>query len=108
VVTELLGPYTTERWAGVDELPWYGLIQSAGTESAQQPEGASESQVAVLDTDASAARFRSMFKKWMSPAALDLALHLLHYDPKRRATATEALASPYFTEEQPEARIPFE
>lgn len=42
----------------------------------------------------------------MSPAALDLAERLLAYDPEQRATATQAMAAPYFTEEEPEAALP--
>ncbi|KDN53194.1 Pkinase-domain-containing protein [Tilletiaria anomala UBC 951] len=100
-ITDILGPFTSERWADVDELPWFGLIQSAAPEvnGNGQKCGSAEENLA---------RFRRVFSKWLSPAALDLALDLLHYDPQGRATAAEALASPYFTEEEPPPQIPIE
>jgi CTD kinase subunit alpha len=42
----------------------------------------------------------------MSPAALDLAERLLTYDPLRRIAATQALETPYFTQEEPTALRP--
>jgi len=42
----------------------------------------------------------------MSPAALDLAEHLLAYNPLERATAVQAMNAPYFTQEQPKAALP--
>lgn len=42
----------------------------------------------------------------MSPAALDLAEELLNYDPLQRITATQAIETPYFTQEAPSASRP--
>lgn len=42
----------------------------------------------------------------MSPAALDLAEQLLTYDPTQRITASQAMDTPYFTEEEPPASRP--
>jgi len=42
----------------------------------------------------------------MSEAALDLAERLLCYDPAARATAAQAMAAPYFTQEDPPAMAP--
>lgn len=44
--------------------------------------------------------------RWMSPAALDLAEELLNYDPLQRITATQAIETPYFTQEAPSASRP--
>ncbi len=107
VVTDTLGPYTSERWAGVDELPWSGLMQSTlpdATLAPNQVNGAA----AISAADQAKAAFEGVYSQWMTPAALDLALQLLEYDPAKRATAKEAMAHPYFTEEEPAARIPFE
>lgn len=42
----------------------------------------------------------------MSSAALDLAERLLAYNPLGRATAAQAMETPYFTEEEPKAALP--
>lgn len=42
----------------------------------------------------------------MSTAALDLAEQLLAYDPLRRISATQAMETPYFTQEAPGASLP--
>ncbi|KAF9086116.1 kinase subunit of RNA polymerase II carboxy-terminal domain kinase I, partial [Mortierella sp. GBA35] len=82
-IWKTMGTPQKESWPGVDQLPWYELIKH-------------------LNTESRASRFREMFGKLMSPAALDLAEALLSLNPKRRPTAVEALHSfAYFTEEEP-------
>ncbi|KAF8655275.1 hypothetical protein AX16_003175 [Volvariella volvacea WC 439] len=85
VIYKLLGTPTLERWPGIIDLPWYELVRP----QEQVPN-----------------RFRTLFKKWMSSAALDLAEKLLAYDPAERISASQALHEPYFTQENPPAIAP--
>ncbi|KAF9908584.1 kinase subunit of RNA polymerase II carboxy-terminal domain kinase I [Linnemannia zychae] len=89
-IWKTMGTPQRESWPGVDQLPWYELIKH-------------------LNTENRASRFREMFAKLMSPAALDLAEALLSLNPKGRPTAVEALTSfAYFTEEEPAPCLPEE
>lgn len=85
VMYKILGTPTTERWPGVNSLPWFELVKPK---------------------DVIPNHFRELFQKWLSPAALDLAEQLLAYDPAQRATAAQALEAPYFNQEQPAAERP--
>lgn len=85
VVYKIIGTLTPERWLGVMDLPWYELMKPK---------------------EVIANHFRELFRKWMSPAALDLAEQLLSYDPSLRATAIQAMSAPYFTQELPKASLP--
>ncbi|KAJ7047334.1 Pkinase-domain-containing protein [Mycena alexandri] len=84
-IYRVIGTPTADRWAGVANLPWYELVKPR---------------------DEIPNHFREMFRKWMSEAALDLAERLLCYDPAARATAAQAMAAPYFTQENPPAMAP--
>lgn len=89
-IWKTMGTPQKEAWPGVDQLPWYELIKH-------------------LNTESRVSRFREMYGKFMSPAALDLAEALLSLNPKRRPTAIEALSSfAYFTEEEPVPCLPEE
>ena len=46
------------------------------------------------------------FPRWLSPAGLDLAEHLLTFNPALRATAVQALDASYFKQEQPPPELP--
>ena len=46
------------------------------------------------------------FRRWLSPAGLDLAEHLLTFNPALRATAVQALDASYFKQEQPPPELP--
>ncbi|KAI0352955.1 Pkinase-domain-containing protein [Trametes cingulata] len=85
VVYKIMGTPSVEEWPGITSLPWYELLRP--------PE--------VIPN-----RFRELFKKWLTPAGLDLAERLLTYDPERRITALQALEAPYFNQEQPPAAAP--
>lgn len=85
VVYKILGTPNPQRWAGVMDLPWYELVRPQ---------------------DVIPNRFRELFQKWMSSAALDLAEQLLTYDPSQRATAVQAMEAPYFTQEAPPPEPP--
>ncbi|KAJ8456725.1 hypothetical protein ONZ45_g18605 [Pleurotus djamor] len=85
VIYRIFGTPDPDRWRGVMDLPWFELVKP------REPV---------------ANRFRDLFRKWMSPAALDLAERLLAYDPSQRMTATQAMEAPYFTQEQPNAVLP--
>ncbi|KAF9955699.1 kinase subunit of RNA polymerase II carboxy-terminal domain kinase I [Mortierella alpina] len=87
-IWKTMGTPQKETWPGVDQLPWYELIKHVNSENRSS-------------------RFREMFSKYMSPAALDLAEALLSLNPKKRPTAAESLANfAYFTEEEPAACLP--
>ena len=103
VIYRVLGTPTPERWPGVTTTPWYELIKPK--EVIPNP-------------------FRDLFKKygpsteyrrreisnrtrrWLSPSGLELAEELLHYDPSKRISATQALQHPYFTQEHPPPEQP--
>ncbi|KAG6831593.1 hypothetical protein H0H92_009066 [Tricholoma furcatifolium] len=85
VIYKIFGTPTSERWAGVMDLPWYELVKPRET----MPN-----------------RFRELFQKWLSSAGLDLAEQLLSYNPSERATASQAMEAAYFTEEEPKAALP--
>ncbi|KFH70094.1 CMGC/CDK/CRK7 protein kinase [Podila verticillata NRRL 6337] len=89
-IWKTMGTPRKETWPDVEQLPWYELIKH-------------------LNSESRTSKFREMFEKYMSPAALDLAEALLSLDPKRRPTAAEALSKfDYFTNEQPAACLPAE
>ncbi|KAF6762283.1 CMGC/CDK/CRK7 protein kinase [Ephemerocybe angulata] len=85
VIFKILGTPTPDRWLGLLNLPWYELVKPR---------------------EALPNRFRDLFSKWMSPAALDLAERLLTYDPSQRVSAQDAMDAPYFTQEGPSAEPP--
>ncbi|KAF9009031.1 Pkinase-domain-containing protein [Cyathus striatus] len=86
VVYKILGTPTPELWPTVVNLPWYELVKPSETIPNH---------------------FRELFRKWMSPSALDLAERLLSYDPAQRISAADAMDAPYFTQESPTAERPF-
>ncbi|CAE6505200.1 unnamed protein product [Rhizoctonia solani] len=85
VITRVMGPLSVETWPGLTDMPWYELVKP--------PEPIKS-------------HFRSIFNKYLSPAALDLAESLLAYDPNKRATAAQALQAPYFVSEVPPPEKP--
>ncbi|KAI0750807.1 kinase-like domain-containing protein [Daedaleopsis nitida] len=85
VIYKIMGTPTTDSWPGVTSLPWYELFKP---------------------NEFIPNRFRELFKKWLSPAGLDLAEQLLDYNPERRVTAAQALEAPYFNQEHPPAATP--
>lgn len=85
VIYRVFGTPTPERWQEITELPWYELVKP---------------KEVILN------HFRELFRRWLSPAALDLAEQLLTYDPSKRVTAIQALEAPYFKVEQPPPELP--
>ncbi|KAH9965955.1 kinase-like domain-containing protein [Russula dissimulans] len=84
-IFKILGTPTPERWPGVTNLPWYELVKPK---------------------EAIPNRFRDLFRKWLSPAGLDLAEELLAFDPLHRVTAVQALEAAYFKAEAPPPAMP--
>ncbi|KAG8983375.1 kinase subunit of RNA polymerase II carboxy-terminal domain kinase I, partial [Tulasnella sp. 427] len=80
VIYRILGTATTDGWPGLADMPWYELVK---------PKEIFKNH------------FRTVFQKYLSPAALDLAEGLLTYDPEKRLTAADALEAPYFVSEEP-------
>lgn len=103
VIYKIFGTPTSERWPEVSSLPWYELVKPK---------------------DVIPNRFRDLFQKcvisrssychlshvvlfrWLSPAGLDLAEHLLTFNPALRATAVQALDANYFKQELPPPELP--
>ncbi|CAE6516579.1 unnamed protein product [Rhizoctonia solani] len=83
-IARVMGTPNVETWPGLTDMPWFELVKSAEPVKSY---------------------FRSIFNKYLSPAALDLAESLLAYDPNKRATAAQALQAPYFVSEDPLATI---
>ncbi|OCF39610.1 CMGC/CDK/CRK7 protein kinase [Kwoniella heveanensis CBS 569] len=85
VIYGIMGTPDEAAWPGVKDLPWYELVK---------PKDVIES------------KFRASFAKWLSPAALDLVEGLLAFDPTKRLSAKEAMATTYFTSEEPPMEVP--
>ncbi|CEH17388.1 pkinase-domain-containing protein [Ceraceosorus bombacis] len=109
------------EWPEVEALPWYDFVKPVtsldqhGSEPLpSQVEEPTSSHGAAQDASLNAGvglqarekRFRKMFSKWLSPAALSVAWALLAYNPARRATASQALSMSYFTHELPKPEVP--
>jgi CTD kinase subunit alpha len=103
VIYKVLGTPTPERWPGVTTMPWYELIKPK--EVIPNP---------FRDLFKKCERFTSHARRgisdgtcrWLSPSGMELAEELLHYDPSKRISATQALQHPYFTQEQPPPQQP--
>ncbi|PWN24966.1 Pkinase-domain-containing protein [Jaminaea rosea] len=98
-IVDVLGPMSGARWEGAEQLPWFELIRP--TVPALGEPDADGGAVDVWSQ-----RFRKNYAHLLSPPALDVAEALLHYDPRKRASAAQALAMPYFTEEAPKPKLP--
>ncbi|WVF73159.1 hypothetical protein IAT40_007978 [Kwoniella sp. CBS 6097] len=85
VIYNIMGTPDEAAWPGVKDLPWYELVK---------PKDVIES------------KFRTSFAKWLSPAALDLVQGLLAFDPTKRLSAKQAMATPYFASEEPPMEMP--
>ncbi|KAF5390655.1 hypothetical protein D9757_002769 [Collybiopsis confluens] len=85
VIYKIFGTPSLSRWSGFANLPWYEMVKPK---------------------DPIPNRFQDLFRKWMSPGALNLAERLLDFDPTQRVTATQAMETPYFLTEEPKAEKP--
>jgi len=81
-VYTVLGTPTRSDWPGIVDLPWFELMQP---------------------TDRRKRVFEAMFRDIFTPAALELVQWMFRYDPRKRPSAEEVLAHPYFTQEEPKA-----
>ncbi|KAH7343357.1 kinase-like domain-containing protein [Rhizoctonia solani] len=84
-IARVMGTPNVEAWPGLADMPWFELVKPA---------------------EPVKSHFRSIFNKYLSPAALDLAESLLAYDPNKRATAAQALQAAYFVSEDPPPEKP--
>uniref|UniRef100_V5EV01 [RNA-polymerase]-subunit kinase n=2 Tax=Kalmanozyma brasiliensis (strain GHG001) TaxID=1365824 RepID=V5EV01_KALBG len=90
-ITDVLGPVRKEDWPEVDKLAWYEMVKPATLADAGEQEQRDHVQGA--------------FAKYLPVEALEVARGLLTYDPRKRWSAKEALASRYF-EQEPKAELP--
>ncbi|CAG8548116.1 10423_t:CDS:2 [Racocetra persica] len=86
-IFELMGVPTCQEWPSIIDLPWYVALQF--------PE--------ILKP-----KFREIYSKVLSSAALELVEALLSVNPAKRPSAREALNFAYFTSEEPLACSPGE
>ncbi|KAK6347118.1 kinase subunit of RNA polymerase II carboxy-terminal domain kinase I [Orbilia brochopaga] len=78
IIWNLLGTPSLSTWPGWKDTAWYSMLRP---EHYYKP------------------IFNDRFKRTVPADALALALRIFTYDPKKRPTAEEVLADPYFTNE---------
>ncbi|WFD01096.1 [pyruvate dehydrogenase (acetyl-transferring)] kinase [Malassezia yamatoensis] len=93
MITQVLGPITKESWVNVEGLPWFELMRMQQDFSSLPSDTPNAWKIAT---------------EHLTPAAKELAQGLLQYDPTQRWTAKKALASAYFTTEEPFPEPPAE
>jgi CTD kinase subunit alpha len=86
-IYSVLGTPSRGEWPGIVELQWYQLLRS----SVRHP-----------------SIFVDKYSKLVSPEAFELLQMMFAYDPSSRPTATDILAHPYFTSEEPAPERPVE
>ncbi|KAL9937354.1 hypothetical protein V8E36_003763 [Tilletia maclaganii] len=108
VISDLLGPPTKKRWPDVDALPWFELVRpSAGIHFNLASGGDDDAVKQSEERERWSALFRTNFERFLGTSeACKLGQALLEFDPKRRASAAEALSMPYFTSEEPAPEVP--
>lgn len=79
----VLGTPSQAEWSDIVEMAWFELLRP---------------QFKVKRT------FEEKFRGRLSPAAFELLESMFRYDPAKRPTASEVLAHPYFTTEDPPPR----
>ena len=89
-ITDVLGPVTKANWPDVEQLAWYEMVKPI-----------TPAEAADTGKDYVAEAFSSE----LPTSALEVARGLLTYDPKKRWTAKQALASDYF-QQAPKAERP--
>ncbi|WFD45123.1 [pyruvate dehydrogenase (acetyl-transferring)] kinase [Malassezia psittaci] len=93
MITQVLGPITKETWVHAEGLPWFELMRMQQDFSSIPSDTPNAWKIATAH---------------LTPAAMELAQGLLQYDPTQRWTAKKALASAYFTTEEPRPEPPAE
>lgn len=86
-IYSVLGTPSRGEWPGITELQWYELLRP----TVRQP-----------------SIFVDKYSKLVSPEAFELLQMMFAYDPTSRPTATDILAHPYFTSEEPMPERPVE
>ncbi|KAK2623811.1 hypothetical protein QTJ16_006992 [Diplocarpon rosae] len=79
----ILGTPTREEWPGYVDMAWFALLRP----TAKRPNV-----------------FAEKYRERVTPAAYDVLVKMFHYDPVKRPSASEVLAHPYFTTEEPQPR----
>jgi CTD kinase subunit alpha len=86
-IYSVLGTPSRGEWPGMAELQWYALLRN----TVKHP-----------------SIFVEKYSKQISPEAFELLQMMFAYDPTSRPTATDILAHPYFTSEEPMPERPVE
>ena len=86
-IYSVLGTPSRGEWPGMLELQWYALLRP----TVRHP-----------------SIFVEKYSKLVSPEAFELLQMMFAYDPTSRPTATDILAHPYFTAEEPMPERPVE
>ncbi|KAF4120471.1 hypothetical protein GMORB2_2909 [Geosmithia morbida] len=76
----MMGTPTLADWPGLVDMAWFELLKP---------------------TVKRRSMFAEKYKARLSPAAFDLVLKMLHYDPAKRPTAAQVLSHAYFVDEEP-------
>ena len=79
-IYDVLGTPTRAEWPGIVDTAWFELLRPARRR---------------------ASTYADKYRPRLSPQAFELCASMFAYDPARRPSATEVLAHPYFTEEEP-------
>ena len=106
VIEGIMGTPTPQDWPGLVDLPWYELIKPKEFISPRFRQLFSKCDVDCNFIMRSGLITCFARDRWLSPAGLDLAEQLLHYDPAKRATAQQVLEAKFFVEEEPFPALP--
>lgn len=93
---EILGPINKDEWPEAERLPWFDLIRPQRSDE--------EGQLVKTHKDHLRALIGS--EEQVPNDALEVAVALLTYNPKKRVSANEGLSLPYFTLNSPPAEKP--
>ncbi|MCO5613898.1 hypothetical protein L7F22_068177 [Adiantum nelumboides] len=90
---EILGPVSKDEWPEAERLPWFDIIRPQHNE--EKGKSHKEHLRSLVGSDVQ-----------VPDDALEVALALLTYNPRKRVSASEGLELPYFTINSPPAEKP--
>ncbi|PWN36716.1 Pkinase-domain-containing protein [Meira miltonrushii] len=93
---EILGPVSKDEWPEAERLPWFDLIRPASNDG----------DGTLIKSHKEHLRNLVGSEEQVPDDALEVALALLTYNPRKRVSAVEGLALSYFTTNSPPAEKP--